>query len=270
MNRFEDMKDISTKSANVLITGATTGIGYELAKVFARNGFDLVLNARNQEMLVQRKKEIVEQYGCEVKIIPADLSIQSEAHRIYYLLKEENVRVEILVNNAGFGLKGEFSKNKLETEINMIELNISAVVILTKLFMRDMLERGSGRILNVASTAAFQPGPFMAVYYATKAFVLHFSAAVSSEIHDSNIAVSTLCPGITPTKFQERAGLTAKGGIKLPKTDAASVAEIAFKGVLKGKRLIVPGAFNKIGLFFQELMPRPVSMKVIGMVQKKR
>ena len=252
-------------SKAVLITGATTGIGYELAKLFAKDKYELIIIARNETKLSETASFLIKDYNVKVKFIPKDLSMQDSAKEIFDELKKENISIDMLVNNAGFGDQGAFADSDMKNDIDMISLNITSLVILNRLFLDDMLKRNSGKILNVASTAAFQSGPFMAVYYATKAFVLSFSEAVSEELTGTNVTVSCLCPGPTETEFQNRAGIKKTKMMNRKKFTVMSAAEVAltgYKEMMKGKRIIIPGFANKAGAIFVKLLPRKIITKI--------
>ncbi|MFQ5584359.1 MAG: SDR family NAD(P)-dependent oxidoreductase [Calditrichia bacterium] len=255
---------------NALITGATAGIGYELSKLFAQDNYNLILVARDKQMLAKRKEEFESKYNGVMTTISSDLSFPGAAEELYESIKEKGLRVDVLVNNAGFGVLGTFTETDLPTDIKMVNLNITSLMVLTKLFLREMVERNSGIILNVASTAAFQPGPLMAVYYASKAFVVSFTQALSNEMKDSNVLVSTLCPGPTRTEFQQRANM---GDVLLSKfnmMDAATCARIAYDGIRKGKTLIIPGVLNKLTVQSNRLFPRKLVIAVARRLQEKR
>jgi len=259
-------------SKSVLITGATTGIGYELAKLFAKDKFDIIIIARNEIKLRQTAAELQKDYKVNVKIISKDLSDQKSAAEIYNELIKENINVDILVNNAGFGSLGAFSESDPENDLDMINLNITSLVILNRLFLNDMIKKNSGKIMNVASTAAFQPGPYMAVYYATKAFALSFSEAVSEELSGTNVTVSCLCPGPTETEFQNRAGIAETKMMNrrnFTVMTAENVALTGYKKMMKGKRIIIPGFTNKAGAFFVKLFPRKIISKITRSLNSK-
>ena len=191
---------------SVLITGASSGIGYEFAKIYAKNGHNLVITARRQENLENIRKEL-ESYSVKIETIVLDLSKEGAAKKLYENVKEKGIVIDTLINNAGFGLYGNFIETDVDREAEMIDLNIKSLVILTKLFLKDMIAIDKGEILNVASIAAFQPGPLMSVYYASKSFVLSFSEAVRNEIRKTNVNISVLCPGPTATEFERSANL---------------------------------------------------------------
>ena len=228
-----------------LITGASGGIGYELAKLFAKDRYNLVLVARSAPKLTQFVDELRRQFGVSAKAIPLDLTAASAPQFLFDQLKREGIAVDILVNNAGYGVLGEFAKVPLEESLGQIQLNLTALTHLTKLFIGTMIERRSGKILNVASTAGFQPGPLMAIYYATKAYVISFSEALANELSGSGVTVTCLCPGATDTGFQGRAGVA---DTKLFKTirpmDAKTVARDGYRGLMAGKTLVISGFRN--------------------------
>lgn len=200
-----------TGKGTALITGASSGIGYELARLFARKGHGLVLVARNQETLRELAEKLEREHGIRAIVVSKDLSLPSTPEEIFRELAEKSISVDILVNNAGFGTRGMFSNADTDSQLKMIQVNTTALTHLTRLFLERMSRPRKGRILNVASTAAFQPGPLMAVYYATKAYVLSFSEALASELHGSGVTVTALCPGPTRTEFERRAGMEGRG-----------------------------------------------------------
>lgn len=240
---------------NALITGATKGIGYQLSVCFAEHHYNLVLVARHSESLEKLKEELETPYSILVKTLAVDLSVPSSAKSVFTSLQQENIPVDILVNNAGFGLLGPFTQIDLNKEIEMIQLNEIAPIILSKLFIKQLPPGRKGRILNVASTAAFIPGPYMAVYYASKAQLWSFSQALAYELSGKGITVTTLYPGPTLTEFQQRAGLHDIRLIRTPLMDAATVARLGFKALMKGKRTVVPGFLNKLSVLVMKLVP---------------
>ena len=254
----------------VLITGASTGIGYELATLFAQDKWNLVLLARQRPRLLEVSEQLGHTYGVQTQIVVADLSHPRVPEEVIMQLNETGTKVACLVNNAGFGAYGDFPDLPLEVQANMIHTNVNSLVELThKLLPHIITVRG--RILNVASTAAFQPGPHMAVYYATKAFVLSFSEALAEELAPRGVHVSTLCPGPVPTEFQKRAGLEGTVMSNNPlMVEANVVASEAYEGLMKGKRLIIPGWGNKIGVQSQRLAPRRLVIKIAAALQKKK
>ena len=246
-----------------LVTGASAGIGRELARILAREGHDLVLVARREPELTALAAELKERYAADSRVITSDLS---KARAAQTLVKElgPSAQIDVLVNNAGFGGHGAFYERNREEDLRQIAVNITALTDLTRLLLPGMVERRRGRILNVASTAAFQPGPFMAVYYATKAYVLSFSQALAEELSGTGVTVTTLCPGVTETEFQRVAGVEdvplTKGPLSM---SAAAVAEAAYKGMAHGKLLVIPGVHNKVGAQATRLAPRRVILKVV-------
>ncbi|HYL35103.1 MAG TPA: SDR family oxidoreductase [Bryobacteraceae bacterium] len=245
-----------------LITGASTGIGLELARIFAREGYELALVARHQKRLEDLAAELK---PASVQVIAKDLSLPDAPEEIQRAVP----RVDVLVNNAGFGLYGKFAATSLAEELNMMQLNMSALVILTKLYLAGMLAARSGRILNVASTAAFQPGPLMSIYYATKAFVLSFSEAIGNELQGSGVMVTALCPGPTATEFQERAQLRDIALLKMNVMDARTVAEAGYRGMLAGKAIVIPGLQNKLLAQSLRFSPRSMVTKVVRRMQEQ-
>lgn len=251
-----------------LITGASNGIGYEIAKLFAKDKINLVLVARNESKLLSIKKYFEQNYNISVKIIIKDLSLNTSPYEIFDELNKENISIEYLVNNAGFGYWGKFSDTNLEKELQMINLNIISLTILTKLFLTNMIKNNFGRILNIASTASFQPGPNMAIYYATKAYVLSFSEAISEELRGSSVSITTLCPGPTNTNFENFSGLNKAKLFKIMKpANAYKVAMYGYKAMMKRKRLAIYGFTNKIILIIEKFFPRILILKVIKYLQ---
>ncbi|HEU5262898.1 MAG TPA: SDR family oxidoreductase [Gemmatimonadales bacterium] len=246
-----------------LITGASGGIGYELAKLFARDRGQLVLVARNGDRLATVAQELRSLGAPGVEVIVADLA---GAHAVPPLLRELSARgleVDVLVNNAGYGLSGSFTTTDQATELGMIQLNVGALTALTKGVLPGMLARGQGRILNVASTAGFQPGPFAAVYSATKAYVVSFSEALAEELTGTGVTVTTLCPGPTATGFAFRANMQRSRLFRAGATmTARAVAAAGYSALKRGQRLVVPGLFNKIQLQSLRISPRHWVLKV--------
>ncbi len=250
-----------------LITGASAGIGLELARVFAANKHDVVLVARRKDHLEKIAREISREHGVGAAVIAADLSRPEGAREVFE--KARDLRIDILVNNAGFGHWGRFDRLGLEEQLGMVALNVTALTELTYRFLRAMAAAGRGRVLNVASTAAFQPGPYMAVYYATKAFVLSFSEALSEEFRGTGVTVTALCPGPTASEFQARAKMEDSPLLKLGVMSSASVAAAAYTGLVRGHAVVVPGFQNRMGVQALRISPRAVVRRVIGAIQKK-
>src|SRR5262249_33709492 len=228
----------------VLITGASSGIGLDLARLMAAN-FDLILTARGQAELEKIARELQDQHGNNVHVVPADLSRPEAPAQLFGEIERRALPVDVLINNAGFGAYGRFAELDLQRELEMIQVNISALTSLTKLVLPGMLQRKRGRIMNVASTAGFQPGPLMAVYYATKAYVIMFSEAVAHELQGSGVTVTCLCPGATATQFAGRAGMEQSALFKMGAMRSADVARAGYKGMMSGKTMVIPGWLNK-------------------------
>ncbi len=249
---------MTMKVATVLITGASSGIGLELAHVFAEHGDNLVLVARDSSRLTKLAKTLSNQYGLRVEAICLDLTKPDAIPTLIKSLKDEDIQIDTLVNNAGFGLYGEFAESDWKKDRDMIDLNIRVVTELASHFVTGMKERGQGRILNVASTAAFLPGPMMAVYYATKSYVLSWSVALSEELRGDNIVVTALCPGPTKTSFATNAKATKSPLFKGKLGSANSVARAGYRGLVRGKAIVVPGWKNKL----LTIMPRLFSRRL--------
>lgn len=253
----------------VLITGASAGIGREFAKIFAREGYQLVLVARNAQALQDVADSLQTEHGVSVRTLSKDLSQPLTPEEIYRELQRDSLAIDVLVNNAGAGVGGLFKDTDLAAELSMIQLNLTSLTHLTKLFLRDMLKRGSGKILNVASTAAFQPGPTMAVYYATKAYVLSFSEALAEEVRGTGVTVTCLSPGSTVTEFQKRAGISGIRLLKFRTMDAATVARAGYEGLIQGKTLVIPGFFNRLFAFGVRLVPRRLVTWAVWWLHRK-
>ncbi|MBQ9845554.1 MAG: SDR family oxidoreductase [Oscillospiraceae bacterium] len=254
-----------------LITGASSGFGKEFAKIFAQDGFDLVLVARRTEKLNELKYILEGEYGVDVHVITKDLSRTESAEEIFAETQQKNIHIDILVNNAGVGTLGNFAATEKEKAQNMISLNVYSLVTLTHLYLQPMVERGFGRILNVASIAGFAPGPGMAIYYASKAFVLNFSDALSTELKGTGVTVTALCPGPVNTGFADAAGF--KQNILFSgKEDgkAAKVSRYGYEMMKRGRPIAVPGAVCKMGAFATRLAPREFAKYFIYKVQTSR
>ena len=260
-----------TARHTVLITGGSGGIGLELAKVFARHGHDLVLVARNRDTLEAAAGVIEGKFAITAHVYASDLTRPESPDEIFDFLHNEQIPIEILVNNAGFGLGGEFADTDVQRELDMIQVNITALTHLTKLFLPPMIKRRSGKILNVASTAAFQAGPLMAVYYATKAYVVSFSEAIAEELRDTGVTVSALCPGPTKTGFADAAEMgNSRLFTAFGVADAADVAEYGYESLMRGKRLAIHGMRNKIVAQSNRFAPRALSARLARMAQESR
>ncbi len=254
----------------VLITGASSGIGKELAQLFAKDGRDLVLVARNEVELKKTAKDLSDKFGISTFVIPKDLSISSAPDEILEELKKLELNVDVLVNNAGFGSYGAFVKTDLKTSIEMIQVNVTALTHLTWLILPQMIKNGKGKVLNVASLAAFPPGPYMNVYYSTKAYVLSFSVALNEELKGTGVSVTVLCPGPTDTNFQKRIGLTSAETFSLKSATAQKVALIGYKGLNKGKLIVIPGFINKLTAFALRFIPKKTAAHFVAIGQISR
>ncbi len=250
-----------------LITGASSGIGREFAKILAKDGYNLVIVARGREALEKVREQIQEHHDVNIKIFDKDLSKAINIEEIYQTLKREKCQIDVLVNNAGFGDLGLFYKEQWDRQLGMIEVNIIAVAHLTHLFLPGMVARQNGKILNVASTAAFGPGPMMAVYYATKVFVLHFSEAISNELRGTGVTITALCPGPTATHFQSVAGIHNNRLIRKNLPTPLEVARFGYKAMKQGRRIAVYGWFNKFFIFSVRLLPRSIILRITRYVQ---
>jgi short-subunit dehydrogenase len=249
-----------------LITGASSGIGLELARIFAREQYRVVLVARSEKALLQLKEELEKQFGTEAVVLPADLSQAEAPQQLFEELQRRRIQVDVLVNNAGFGDFGMFAETSWTKEEQMLNLNIRALTHLTKLFLPGMVQRRSGRIMQLASTAAFQPGPLMAVYYATKAYVLSFSEAIANELQGTGVTVTALCPGPTTSGFQDAAALNESKlvkGKKLP--NSAEVAEYGYRALMRGQTVAVHGLMNSLMAQSVRFTPRKL---VTAMVRR--
>ena len=253
----------------VLVTGASGGIGLAIAEEFARGGHALLLVARREDRLAAEAQRLTDQYGVKADYIAADLTDPGAPSRIYAATIEQDTAapVSILVNNAGFATYGLFHDLPPENEINLLRLNIEALVTLSRLFLPSFVARGSGGIINVASTAAFQPGPLMASYYASKAFVLSFSQALANETARTGVTISALCPGPTESDFQQRSGMQQSRLLRMGTMSAEVVARVGVRGFFRGKPVVIPGIFNKSGAFAVRLFPRKFVTTIVRTLQ---
>jgi short-subunit dehydrogenase len=256
--------------ATALITGASNGIGLELAKIHAAKGDQLVLVARNKSKLDELKIELEKTYKISVYTIGKDLSAMNAGQEIFDETSKQQIHIDYLINNAGFGDFGMFVETDWNKEAQMIQLNITALTQLTKLYLKEMVKRGSGKIMNVASTAAFQSGPTMAVYYATKAYVLSFSEAIDNEVRDKGVTVTALCPGATESGFQAAAAMEESNlvkGRKLP--TSKEVAEYGYESMMKGRTVAIHGFMNYLLANSVRFIPRAMVVKVTRKLQDK-
>lgn len=252
----------------VLITGASGGLGLALAHRFAREGYDLILTARSADKLIAAKDTLEATHGITVTVIPCDLGAPHAAADLIAAIGEQGLSVDILVNNAGFGDFGAFADSDIDKQSAMVQLNVTALMELTHAVLPTMRQKGRGKLLNVASIAAFEQGPFMSVYYATKAFVLSFSQALARELKGSGVTVTILCPGPIHTGFFDAADLeNSKLFRSLPVARADDVADYGYKALMKGKTVAVHGALNKLLVFSVRFAPRRLVSYMICKIQ---
>lgn len=255
-----------------LITGASSGIGEAFAKRLAKDHYHLVLIARNAAALNQLADTLKKEYPINTLVIVKDLTTESAVDEIITELNQQNIVIDMLINNAGYGATGLFAGSNLDRQLGMVELNIDAVLKLTYHLIPTMLARHQGHIVILSSTAAYQPGPRMAVYFATKSFLLSFGEALQYELRDTGIKVTTVCPGATTTNFFQTAGLTetplSEG--KFGMMSSEKVVEQAYKGIKKGKRVVIPGFWFKLFAFISRLTPNRLTFPVTAYIQKKR
>lgn len=247
-----------------LITGATSGLGYEFVKLFAKDGYHLILIARNKQKLEQIKQSFQ-----NVTIIVKDLSTPNAGKEVFEEVDNQGMNIDVLVNNAGFGLLGYFDELDIQKQAAMIQLNVVSLTELTYYFLTKMKQKNQGKILNIASTAAFQPGPLMAVYYATKTYVLSFSEALVEELSDSAVTVTTLCPGPTKTNFAAVANVEGTKMFSQP-MNSEIVAKQGYNALMSGKRVVIPGGLNKMGAYAAKLLPRSLAAKVAKSIARKK
>jgi short-subunit dehydrogenase len=253
-----------------LITGASFGIGEELARIFAREGYSLVLVARSADKLRQLASELEKAHSTRSLILASDLSAPGSAAYVHDQTTRADIVVDVLVNNAGFGQFGLFAESDLEECLQQIQLNITTLTHLTRLYLPEMVERKSGRILNVASTAAFQPGPLMAVYYATKAYVLHFSEAIANELKGTGVTVTCLCPGATATEFHKRANMMDIRLLQFGAMDARTVAGDGYRALMSGRPVVISGFKNWLLAQSVRFSPRRMVTAVARKLQEVR
>ncbi len=256
------MIDIEGKYA--LVTGASSGIGWEMSKILAGKGCNLVIVARREEKLKELRKEILEEYGkIDIKVFSLDLSLKESPVTLYNQIKKSGIKIDILINNAGYGIHDYFIDILWKKEETMLNLLIMNLVHLTKLFVKDMVKKNYGFILQVSSIGAFQPTPSYATYAAAKSFVLNFGIALNYELRETQVKCCVLCPGVTVTGFQETAGHTNKTLFsRLTSMSSQKVAETGIKGMFRGKDFVVPGTINSINSKFMRFLPRRWATKL--------
>ena len=252
----------------VAVTGASSGIGAELARVFAARGYATVLVARRRERLEALAAELAAKHGAATHVLPLDLQDSAAPAALIDGLAARGIELHTLVNNAGFGLRGAFAELPLEEQLGLVQLNVTALTHLSRLVLPGLLERRRGGILNLASTAAFQPGPGMAVYYASKAFVLSLSEALHEEARPHGVTVTALCPGPSETEFQERARMQVPGALRLALVDAAAVARAGVDGYEAGRAVVIPGAVNRFLALGVKFGPRALVRRTVSRMQR--
>ncbi len=259
-----------SNNKTAVITGGNSGIGFELAKLFAKDECDLVLVARNQKKLEGCAGEINKQFGVKVKIIVKDLSSPSAPEEIFSELQKESIHVDFLVNNAGFNVYGPFSETNLKKELQLLQVNIVSLTHLTKLFLPDMLKHGFGKILNVGSIGSFMPVPLNTVYCASKGYVLLFSEGIAEELVGTGVTVTALCPGATRTGFIDKAGMKNTNLFKGNLMEPEKAAKIGYRALMKGHRVVVPGFRNKYQMFLVRVAPRKLTTKVGKIIMSEK
>jgi short-subunit dehydrogenase len=248
--------------SRVLITGASIGIGLELAREFARHGHPLVLVARSEDRLRQLAGELHDQYQVPAEVFVKDLSTETAASELVQALQQAGLSIDILVNNAGFDVYGQFADTDWAAEAQLLHVNLVTLTWLTKLLVRGMRERGYGRILNLGSTGSFIPAPLNAVYSASKAYVLSFSEAIAEELRGSGVTVTALCPGFTRTEFQQRAGMEGIRVLRLGMMEPGAVARYGYKGLMAGRGVVVPGVINQLLVLGARLGPASLVTRI--------
>ena len=247
---------MNTNKKTALVTGASSGFGREITKLFAQDGYNLILVARHQDELQEVAQQLTALHpDCETLVLPKDLSQPHAAQELYDTVAEHRLSVNALVNDAGFGEHGLFVDTDLEKELAMIQLNVTSLVSLTKLFVRDMVNRGGGKILQLASTVSFMPVPKLSVYAASKAFVLSFSEAIAYELEGTGVTMTALCPGASDTEFFVRANAEGANVTDTPLSDPAEVAKDGYEAMMKGDKRVISGAMNKLQAYFSNVIP---------------
>ena len=252
----------------VLITGASTGIGFELAKLFAADGSHVVMVARNRGRLEKAAEELKQLSAADVTFFDVDLSKPGSPASLFERLLSANLSIDVLVNNAGFGLLGDFVALPLEEQMEMVELNVTTLTWLARQLVPGMVERGRGGVLNVASTAAYQPGPGMAVYYATKAYVQSLSEALAYELKETGVVVTSLAPGPVQTEFGARSGMESKEFFQRSALTPERVAREGYRAFRAGHRTVTPGIMNRVGIAAASFAPRSMGLSLVNRMQR--
>ncbi len=250
---------MAERGKTALITGASSGIGYELSRLYAADGYHLVLVARSTQKLNDSAADLRKTYQINVMPLAKDLALPTAADEIWSTLRTESITVDALVNSAGYGMHGPMAEDDLAEQLNMLQVNVVALTRLTRLFLPGMIERGFGQILNIGSTGSFAPGPSMAVYCASKAFVLSLSEAIHEEVKGTGVRVTALCPGVTRTGFQARANVEKTRYVRSGSMTAQQVAESGYAAVKRGTPVVVPGWWNWLSTFSIRFVPRSLS-----------
>lgn len=251
-----------------LITGASSGIGKALAHEFANGGFNLLISGRNAVALRQVADTCSREHGVQCEVVVADLAVSEGVDQLLRASSLESRPIDVLVNNAGFGMHGEFASADIEQTLQLMHVQLTAAVRLTRAVLPGMIARRSGRILNVASVYSFSPVPFQSVYAASKAFLLSFSSSLRNELRGSGVTVTVFCPGVTQTEFRSRAGIGEKR--KDSGMTATAVARVAFAGTLRGKHIVVPGLVNRLYVLFAQLLPAGTIPGIIRFINRQR
>jgi len=264
--RSQDNVGMATHTA--LVTGASTGIGYAVCELLAADGYDLLLTARNEDRLRDAADRLRGTYDARVTTYAADLAAPGAAADLHARVLGDGHAVDVLVNNAGFGAYGPFHEADAQRQVEMLQLNVVALTQLTRLVMPDMLRQGQGRVMNVASTAAFQPGPLMSAYYASKAYVLSFSSGIAHEARGTGVTVTCLCPGPTTSGFQSRGNIAASTIMQGKLLDAATVARVGYRAMHRGRPLVIVGRWNAFLAFLPRLTSRWFAAAVVAHLQR--
>ncbi|MBN1665437.1 MAG: SDR family oxidoreductase [Anaerolineales bacterium] len=257
------------KKQIALVTGASSGIGLELSRLFARDGYDLVLVARSTQKLESLASELKQAYGVDVTVLSVDLSRVEAAKEVFEAVQSQGLNIHILVNNAGFGIHKLLVEADVDEMTQMLQVNIVTLTELTRLFLPGMLALKSGRILNIGSTGSFAPSPYMAAYVASKAYVLSFSEGLAEELRGTGVTVTALCPGVTPTGFQERADVGNMPLTRFGIVSAEKVAAVGYKALMRGRRVVVPGFVNRLFVWSMGITPHAILLPLARRLMSK-